>query len=108
MELSFETLETPALTKAQLAQLLFDQIGLNKRESKDMIDAFFDLISQKLVDGQDVKISGFGNYQIRTKAPRPGRNPRTGEAIPIEARRVVTFHASHKLKESIQGTTSQA
>jgi integration host factor subunit alpha len=108
MELSFETLETPALTKAQLAELLFDQIGLNKRESKDMIDAFFDLISQKLVDGQDVKISGFGNFQIRTKAPRPGRNPRTGEAIPIEARRVVTFHASHKLKESIQGITSQS
>ena len=108
MELSFETLETPALTKAQLAELLFDQIGLNKRESKDMIDAFFDLISQKLVDGQDVKISGFGNFQIRSKAPRPGRNPRTGEAIPIEARRVVTFHASYKLKESIQGITSQA
>ena len=64
MEISFESLETPALTKAQLAELLFDQIGLNKRESKDMIDAFFDLISQKLVDGEDVKISGFGNFQI--------------------------------------------
>ena len=102
MEISFETLETPALTKAQLAELLFDQIGLNKRESKDMIDAFFDLISQKLVDGEDVKISGFGNFQIRTKAPRPGRNPRTGEAIPMEARRAVTFHASHKLKEQLQ------
>ena len=103
MELSFESLETPALTKAQLADLLFDQIGLNKRESKDMIDAFFDLIAQSLVDGNDVKISGFGNFQIRTKAPRPGRNPRTGEAIPIQARRAVTFHASHKLKEQIQG-----
>ena len=103
MDISFESIETPALTKAQLAELLFDQIGLNKRESKDMIDAFFDLISQRLVDGEDVKISGFGNFQIRTKAPRPGRNPRTGEAIPIQARRVVTFHASHKLKEQIQG-----
>jgi len=103
MELSFESLETPALTKAQLADLLFEQIGLNKRESKDMIDAFFDLISQSLVEGQDVKISSFGNFQIRTKAPRPGRNPRTGEAIPIETRRAVTFHASHKLKEQIQG-----
>ena len=102
MEISVESLETPALTKAQLAELLFEQIGLNKRESKDMIDAFFDLISDSLVDGNDVKISGFGNFQIRTKAPRPGRNPRTGEAIPIEARRVVTFHASHKLKEQIQ------
>ena len=102
MELSVESLETPALTKAQLADLLFDQIGLNKRESKDMIDAFFDLVSHSLVEGEDVKISGFGNFQIRSKAPRPGRNPRTGEAIPILARRVVTFHASHKLKEQIQ------
>ena len=103
MEFSVQTLETPALTKAHLAELLFEQIGLNKRESKDMIDAFFDLISASLVDGSDVKISGFGNFQIRTKAPRPGRNPRTGEAIPIQARRVVTFHASHKLKDQIQG-----
>ncbi len=63
-----------------------------------MVDAFFDIIPASLVEGQDVKISGFGNFQIRRKAPRPGRNPRTGEAIPIKARRVVTFHASHKLK----------
>ncbi|MFM9899735.1 MAG: integration host factor subunit alpha [Polaromonas sp.] len=103
MEFSVESLETPALTKAHLAEMLFEQIGLNKRESKDMIDAFFDLISESLVNGDDVKISSFGNFQIRTKAPRPGRNPRTGESIPIEARRVVTFHASHKLKEQIQG-----
>jgi integration host factor subunit alpha len=102
MDFSVESLETPALTKAQLADLLFEQIGLNKRESKDMIDAFFDLIADSLVEGQDVRISGFGNFQIRTKAPRPGRNPRTGEAIPIEARRVATFHASHKLKDQIQ------
>ena len=103
IEFTVESLETPALTKAQLADLLFDQIGLNKRESKDMVDAFFDLISERLAQGQDVKLSGFGNFQIRTKAPRPGRNPRTGEAIPIQARRVVTFHASSKLKEQIQG-----
>ena len=108
MELAVESLETPALTKAHLADLLFDQIGLNKRESKDMIDSFFDLISDSLVDGSDVKISGFGNFQIRTKAPRPGRNPRTGESILIEARRVVTFHASHKLKEQIQGNGAAA
>ena len=107
MEITVESLETPALTKAQLAELLFEQIGLNKRESKDMIDAFFDLISESLVDGDDVKISGFGNYQIRTKAPRPGRNPRTGETIPIKARRVVTFHASLKLKAQIQGDDAQ-
>ena len=105
IEFAVESLETPALTKARLADMLFDQIGLNKRESKDMIDAFFDLISQSLVEGKDVKLSGFGNFQIRTKAPRPGRNPRTGEAIPIKARNVVTFHASHKLKAVVQGDT---
>jgi integration host factor subunit alpha len=103
MEISVESLETPALTKAQLADLLFDQIGLNKRESKDMVDAFFDLMIERLVRGEDVKLSGFGNFQIRIKAPRPGRNPRTGELIPIDARRVATFHASHKLKSQIQG-----
>ena len=103
MEFSVDSLETPALTKAQLAELLFEQIGLNKRESKDKVDAFFDLIASSLIEGDDVKISSFGNFQIRTKAPRPGRNPRTGEAIPIGARRVVTFHTSHKLKALIQG-----
>ena len=106
LEFSVESLETPALTKAHLAELLFEQIGLNKRESKDLIDAFFDLVSDSLVEGKDVKVSGFGNFQIRTKAPRPGRNPRTGEPIPIQARRVVTFHASHKLKDLIQGNHS--
>ena len=106
IEFAVESLDTPALTKAQLADLLFEQIGLNKRESKDMIDAFFDLMAQKLIDGTDVKLSGFGNFQIRTKAPRPGRNPRTGESIPIKARRVVTFHASSKLKEQIQNASS--
>lgn len=106
MEFSVETLETPALTKAHLAELLFEQIGLNKRESKEMIDAFFELISECLIEGTDVKISGFGNFQIRKKAPRPGRNPRTGEAIPIGSRRVVTFHASHKLRDQIQGISA--
>ena len=102
MDISVESLETPVLTKAQLAQMLFEQIGLNKRESKDTIDAFFNLVAVSLVEGNDVKITGFGNFQIRTKAPRPGRNPRTGETVPIRARRVVTFHASYKLKEQIK------
>lgn len=97
------TLETPTLTKAELADLLFERLGLNKRESKDMVEAFFDLVHTTLVKGEDVKLSGFGNFQIRRKAPRPGRNPRTGEAIPIKARNVVTFHASHKLKGVVQG-----
>ena len=97
------SLETPTLTKAELADLLFEHLGLNKRESKDMVEAFFDILHVALVSGRDVKLSGFGNFNIRRKAPRPGRNPRTGEAIPIKARNVVTFHASHKLKGLVQG-----
>ena len=97
------SLETPTLTKAELAELLFDRLGLNKRESKDMVEAFFEIVHGTLVQGDDVKLSGFGNFNIRRKAPRPGRNPRTGEAIPIKARNVVTFHASHKLKGVVQG-----
>ena len=100
--LMVDSLETAALTKAQLAELLFEQIGLNKREAKDMVDAFYALIVEHLIAGDDVKLSGFGNFQMRVKAPRPGRNPRTGELIPIQARRVVTFHASQKLKDQLQ------
>jgi integration host factor subunit alpha len=99
------SIETPTLTKAELAELLFERLGLNKRESKDMVEAFFDILHATLVGGGDVKLSGFGNFQIRRKAPRPGRNPRTGELIPIQARHVVTFHASHKLKALVQGDT---
>ena len=100
------SLETPTLTKADLADLLFERLGLNKRESKDMVEAFFEIIHSNLVSGSDVKMSGFGNFNIRRKASRPGRNPRTGEAIPIKARNVVTFHASHKLKGLVQGDIS--
>ena len=102
------SLETPTLTKAELAELLFERLGLNKRESKDMVEAFFEIIHVALVSGTDVKMSGFGNFNIRRKAPRPGRNPRTGEAIPIHARNVVTFHASHKLKGVVQGDIPSA
>jgi len=97
------SLETPTLTKAELAELLFDRLGLNKRESKDMVEAFFEIVHGSLVQGQDVKLSGFGNFNVRRKAPRPGRNPRTGESIPIKARQVVTFHPSLKLKAMVQG-----
>ncbi|MDO5654329.1 MAG: integration host factor subunit alpha [Brachymonas sp.] len=102
LPLAVDSLATSALTKAQLAEMLFEQIGLNKRESKDMVDAFFDVIGAQLVAGGEVKLSGFGNFQLRVKAPRPGRNPRTGELIPIGARRVVTFHPSQKLKDQLQ------
>ena len=93
------------LTKAELADLLFEQVGLNKREAKDMVEGFFEEIRTALERGDSVKLSGFGNFQVRRKAPRPGRNPRTGESIPIKARNVVTFHASHKLKSIVQGDT---
>ncbi|MDP3843542.1 MAG: integration host factor subunit alpha [Oxalobacteraceae bacterium] len=88
----------PTLTKAELAELLFEQVGLNKREAKDMVETFFDEIRNALERGEPVKLSGFGNFQLRDKPQRPGRNPKTGEEIPITARRVVTFHASQKLK----------
>ena len=102
-EILLQSLETPTLTKAELAELLFDRLGLNKRESKDMVEAFFEIVHGSLVQGQDVKLSGFGNFNVRRKAPRPGRNPRTGESIPIKARQVVTFHPSLKLKAMVQG-----
>jgi integration host factor subunit alpha len=103
LKVMLPTIETPTLTKAELSEMLFERLGLNKRESKDMVEAFFELVNDSLVGGTDVKLSGFGNFQIRRKAPRPGRNPRTGEAIPIDARNVVTFHASQKLKDMVQG-----
>lgn len=102
LAIDIDRFEPASLTKAQLADLLYERIGLSKRESKDIVDAFFDLIARRLIEGESVRISGFGNFQVRSKAPRPGRNPRTGEAIPIEARRVVTFHASNKLKDKVQ------
>ena len=94
--------ELPTLTKAELAELLFEQVGLNKREAKDMVETFFDEIRNALERGESVKLSGFGNFQLRDKPQRPGRNPKTGEEIPITARRVVTFHASQKLKSMVE------
>lgn len=94
--------DIPTLTKAELAEILFEEVGLNKREAKDMVDGFFDVIREALESGISVKLSGFGNFQLRDKPQRPGRNPKTGELIPIAARRVVTFHASHKLKAQVE------
>ena len=98
------------LTKAELADLLFEKVGLNKREAKDMVEAYFDENRDALEMGDSVKLSGFGNFQLRDKPQRPGRNPKTGEEIPITARRVVTFHASLKLKSDVElacdGTTA--
>lgn len=91
-----------ALTKAELADLLFENVGLNKREAKDMVESFYEEIRLALQNGEGVKLSGFGNFQLRAKPQRPGRNPKTGEEIPITARRVVTFHASQKLKTLVE------
>lgn len=92
------------LTKAELTEFIFERVGLNKREAKEIVDAFFAEISAALESGEEVKLSGFGNFQIRDKSSRPGRNPKTGESVPISARRVVTFHASQKLKEAVEKT----
>ncbi len=90
-----------SVTKAELADVLFEQLGLNKREAKDMVDYFFEEVREALERGEDVKLSGFGIFNLREKSQRPGRNPKTGEEIPITARRVVTFHASNKLKGQV-------
>jgi integration host factor subunit alpha len=95
------------MTKAEIADALFERLGLNKREAKDMVDGFFDEICQALERGESVKLSGFGNFQLRDKPTRPGRNPKTGEEIAITARRVVTFHASQKLKALVSRTTGR-
>lgn len=90
--------EPPTLTKAELVELMFEHVGLNKREAKEMVEAFFDEISDALERGESVKLTGFGNFQLRDKVSRLGRNPKTGEDAAIPARRVVTFRASQKLK----------
>lgn len=91
-----------ALTKADLANRLFDEVGLNKREAKEFVDAWFEAISLALESGEQVKLSGFGNFQLRDKRQRPGRNPKTGEEIPISARRVVTFKPGQKLRARVE------
>ncbi len=91
-----------ALTKADLAEHLYNVLGLNKREAKELVELFFEEIRHCLAHGEEVKLSGFGNFNLRDKAERPGRNPKTGEDIPISARRVVTFRAGHKLKSRVE------
>ncbi|MDC0052996.1 integration host factor subunit alpha [Gammaproteobacteria bacterium] len=91
-----------ALTKADLAEMLFDELGLNKREAKEIVEMFYGEISLALENNDHVKISGFGNFELRDKKSRPGRNPKTGEEIPISARRVVTFKPGQKLKARVE------
>ena len=91
-----------ALTKADMVEHLFEELGLNKREAKDLVEIFFEEIRQALERGEQVKLSGFGNFDLREKRQRPGRNPKTGEEIPISARRVVTFRPGQKLKARVE------
>ncbi len=90
-----------ALTKADIAQNLSDTFGFNKRESKELVEQFYTELSEVLISGEQIKLSGFGNFELRDKASRPGRNPRTGEDVPISARRVVTFKPGQKLRAQI-------
>lgn len=96
-----------ALTKADLSEHLFNIMGLNKREAKELVELFYEEIRMSLERGEVVKLSGFGNFNLRDKNQRPGRNPKTGEEIPIQARRVVTFRAGHKLKSRVESYSSQ-
>jgi integration host factor subunit alpha len=102
MDLNVDSLETPVLTKAHLAEQLHQKIGFNKRESQEITDKLFDIVAHKLLSAEEIKLSGFGNFQVRAKNARPGRNPRTGESVTIAPRSVVTFHASNKLKTHIE------
>ena len=91
-----------ALTKADMAENLFFELGLNKREAKELVDLFFEEIRVSLENNEPVKISGFGNFELRDKRQRPGRNPKTGEEVPISARRAVTFRPGQKLRERVE------
>ncbi|GAA3911002.1 integration host factor subunit alpha [Litoribacillus peritrichatus] len=99
-----------ALTKADMAERLFEELGLNKREAKEIVEMFFEEVRESLSVNEQVKLSGFGNFDLRDKSQRPGRNPKTGEEIPISARRVVTFRPGQKLKTKVEayaGSQSQ-
>ena len=91
-----------ALTKAEMAEKLFEELGLNKREAKEVVELFFKEVRSSLENNEQVKLSGFGNFDLRDKSQRPGRNPKTGEEIPITARRVVTFRPGQKLKARVE------
>ena len=95
------------LTKSDIVEDLNNEIGLNKREAKELVDMFFNDIKNLLSEGHDVKLSGFGNFQLRNKSARPGRNPRTGADVEVSARKVVTFKSGQKLKESVKALTNE-
>ncbi len=91
-----------ALTKEDMARSLFNELGLNKREALELVDLCFQELGASLAVGEPVKLSGFGNFELRDKNERPGRNPKTGEKVLITARRVVTFSPGNKLKARVE------
>lgn len=96
-----------ALTKADLAERLHDQMGLDRKEAKQMVELFFEEVRQSLENNMPIKLSGFGNFDLRDKSQRPGRNPKTGQEIPIKPRRVVTFKPGQKLKQRVEQLAAQ-
>ncbi len=97
-----------ALTQADMAEGLFNEMGLNRKEASELVHLFFQELEASLADGEQVKLSGFGNFDLRDKNARPGRNPKTGEKVPIPARRVVTFRPGQKLRARVEGYTGGA
>ncbi len=93
------------LTKADMAESLFNELGLNKNEARELVELFFEELVASLAVGKHVKLSGFGNFDLRDKKERPGRNPKTGEKVTIPARRVVTFRPGQKLKARVETYT---
>jgi integration host factor subunit alpha len=86
------------MTKADLVEIVYEKVGLSKKEAQDIIEIIFDTVRQSLQEGESVKIPGFGTFNVRKKAARRGRNPQTGEEMEISPRRVLTFKASNQLK----------
>ncbi len=89
------------MTKADLVNKVFEQIGGTKKEASDLVEKLFDMMKSTLTGGENIKISGFGNFMVRTKRSRIGRNPQTGQSIEISARRVLTFKPSQVLRDSV-------
>ncbi len=89
------------LTKADMVDHLTFRLRMTRQDARKLVDTFFSEISQSLADGKEVKLSGFGNFELKDKKSRPGRNPKTGEVIPVKARRVVTFKAGQKFRRQI-------
>lgn len=104
MNLALDNIDLPSLTKSTLVAILVEKIGLNKREAGDMVDSFFTIITEQLVAGEEVRIADFASFLVRTKAPRPGRNPRTGAEVEISGRRVLVFQTGPNLKTRLKSS----